>query len=86
MFCEAVKVDMANSKDISFKNTMSSKLSLIMVLFEDLFDAITIHKDFCGKKEVPQPSTSLLNKTDTCDGHEIDIDIITDEVNSVQKE
>ena len=86
MFCEAVKVDMANSKDTSFKNTITSTLSLIMVLFEDLFEAITIHKDFCGKKEVPQPSTSLLNKTDTCDGHEFDIDIITDEVNSLKKE
>jgi hypothetical protein len=55
-------------------------------LFEDLFEAITIHKDFCGKKEVPQHSISLLNKTDTCYGHEFDIDIITDEVNALQKE
>ncbi len=61
MFCEAVKVDMKNSKDTSFKNTIKSTLSLITVLFEDLFEAITIHKDFCGKKEVPQPSISLLN-------------------------
>jgi hypothetical protein len=86
MFCEAVKVDMANSKDTSFKNTITSTLSLITVLFEDLFEAITIHKDFCGKKEVPQPSISLLNKTDTCDGHEFDIDIITDEANPLKKE
>ncbi len=81
MFCEAVKVDMANSKDTSFKNTITSTLSLITVLFKDLFEAITIHKDFCGKKEV-----SLLNKTNTCDGHEFDNDIITDEVNALQKE
>jgi hypothetical protein len=86
MFCEAVKVDMANSKDTSFKNTITSTFSLIRVLFEDLFEAITIHKDFCGKKEVPQHSISLLNKTDRCDGHEFDIDIITDEVNALQKE
>jgi hypothetical protein len=86
MFCEAVKVDMANSKDTSFKNTITSTLSLITVVFEDLFEAITIHKDFCGKKEVPQPSISLLNKTDTFDGYEFDIDIITDEVNALQKE
>jgi hypothetical protein len=86
MFCEAVKVDMANSKDTSFKNTITSTLSLIMVLFEELFEAITIQKDFCGKKEVPQPSISLLNKTDTCHGHEFDIDIITDEVNPLKKE
>jgi hypothetical protein len=31
MFCEAVKVDMANSKDTSFKNTITSTLSLITV-------------------------------------------------------
>ena len=61
LFCEAVKVDMANSKDTSFKDTITSTLSLIMVLFEDLFEAIMIHKEFCGKKEVPQPPISLLN-------------------------
>ncbi len=86
MFCEAVKVDMANSKDTSFKNTITSTLSLITVLFVDIFKAITIHKDFCGKKEVPHPSISLLNKTNTFDGYEFDIDIITDEVNALQKE
>jgi hypothetical protein len=86
MFCEAVKVDMANSKDTSFKNTITSTLSLITVLFEDLFEAITIHKDFCSKKEVPQHSISLLNKTNTCHGHEFDIDIITDGVNPLKKE
>ncbi len=42
MFCEAVKVDMANSKETSFSNTLSSTLSLITVLFEDLFEAINI--------------------------------------------
>jgi hypothetical protein len=77
---------MANSKDISFKNTITSTLSSITVLFEDLFEAITTHKDFCGKKEVSQPSISLLNTTDTSDGYEFDIDIITDEVNALQKE
>ncbi len=86
MFCEAVKVDMANSKDTLFKNTITSTLSLITVIFKDLFEAITIHKDFFGKKEVPQASISLLNKTDTCHGHEFDIDIITDEVNPLKKE
>jgi hypothetical protein len=85
-FCEAVKVDVANSKDSSFKNTITSTLFLITVLFEDLFEAITIHKNFCGEKEVPQPSISLLNKTDTFDGYEFNIDIITDEVNALQKE
>ncbi len=86
MFCEAAKNDMANSKDTSFNNTITSTFSLITVLFEDLFEAITIHKDFSGKKEVPQPSISLLNKTDTFDGYDFNIDIITDEVNALQKE
>jgi hypothetical protein len=37
MFSEAVKNDLANSKETSFNNTISSTLSLITVLFEDLF-------------------------------------------------
>ncbi len=86
MFCEAVKVDVANSKDLSFNHTITSTLSLTTVLFEDLFEAITIHKDFCGKKEAPQPSISLWNKTDTFDGYDFNTDIITDEVNALQKE
>jgi hypothetical protein len=47
MFCEADKVDMANSKDTSFNNSITSTLSLITELFEDLFEAINIHKEFC---------------------------------------
>jgi hypothetical protein len=52
--CEAVKVDMENSKDTSFNNSITSTLSLITALFEDLFEAITTHKDkdFCVKKGV----------------------------------
>jgi hypothetical protein len=61
MFCEAVKVDMANSKETSFSNTISSTLSLITVLCEDLFEAIKIYKEFCGEKEDPKPSILLLN-------------------------
>jgi hypothetical protein len=38
------------------------------------------------KKVDPKPSISLLNKTDTFDGYDINIDIITDEVNALQKE
>jgi hypothetical protein len=49
MFCEAVKVDMVDSKETSFNNNISSTLSLITVLFEDLFETITIHRDFCGE-------------------------------------
>jgi hypothetical protein len=50
MFCEAVKVDMENSKETSFKKTISSTLSFITVFFEDLFEAITLHRDFSGEK------------------------------------
>jgi hypothetical protein len=86
MFCEAVKVDMENSKKSSFKSAITSTLSLITVLFEDLFEAITLHREFSGEKARFEPSTSLLNKTDTCDGHDFNIDIFTDEVNALQKE
>ncbi len=65
MFCEAVKLDMANSRETPYNNTISSTLSLITVLFEDLFQSINIHKDFCGEKETPKSSITLLNKTDT---------------------
>ncbi len=68
MFCEAVKVDMENSKKSSFHHTITSTLSLITVLFEDLFEAITLHREFSGEKVRLEPLTSLLNKTDTCDG------------------
>ncbi len=49
MFCEAVKVDL-NSKETSFKSTITSTLSLITVLCEDLFEAITFYRDFSGEK------------------------------------
>jgi hypothetical protein len=87
MFHEAVKVDMEYSKDISFNNTISSTLSLITVLFEDLFEAINIHMEFCGEKEGPKASITSLNKTDTCDEYDFNIDIINDdEYNALQKE
>ena len=65
MFCEAVKVDLENSKKTSFKKTISSTLSFITVLFEDLFQAITLHREFSGEKVRLEPLTSLLNKTNT---------------------
>jgi hypothetical protein len=86
MFCEAVKVDMDNSKETSFKKLISSALSLITVLFQDLFEAITLPWEFNGEKVRLEPSTSLLNKTNTCDGHGFNIDVLTDEVNALQKE
>jgi hypothetical protein len=57
MICEAVKVNMENSKETSFKKTISSTLSLITVLFEDLFEAITLHREFSGEKVRFEPST-----------------------------
>ncbi len=56
------------------------------MLFEDLFEAITLHRDFSGEKVRLEPLTSLLNKTDTCDGHDFNIDVFTDEVIALQKE
>ncbi len=87
MFYEAVKGELANSKETSFNNTISSILSLITVLFENLLEAINIHKEFCGEKEGPKSSITSLNKTDTCDGYDFNIDIINDdEYNALQKE
>ncbi len=56
------------------------------MFFEDLFEAITLHRDFSGEKVDIESSTSLLNKTNKCDGYDFDIDIITDEVNAPKKE
>jgi hypothetical protein len=67
--CGAINVDMANSKETSFNKTISSTCSLSSEFFEDLFEAINIHKEFCGEKLDPQPSISLLNKTNTFDGY-----------------
>ncbi len=87
MFYEAAKIDIENSKKTSFNNTISSTLPLITVLFEDLIKAINIHEEFCGEKEGLKPSITLLNKTDTCDGYDFDIDIINnDKYNAIQKE
>jgi hypothetical protein len=74
VFCEAVKVDMANSKEISFNSSIASTLFLITIFFE-LFEAITIHKKACGKKFDPKPSISSLNKTNTFDGYDFNINI-----------
>ncbi len=56
------------------------------MLFEDLFEGITVYRDFSGEKVRLEPSPSLLNKTDTCDGHDFNIDIFTDEVKALQEE
>ncbi len=56
------------------------------MLFEDLFEAIALHREFSGKKVRLEPSILLLNKTNTCDGYVFNIDVFTDEVNALQKE
>ncbi len=87
MFYEAVKNDMENSKETSFNNTISSTLFFITVLFEDVFEALSIQAVLVGEKEDPKPSITSLNKTNTCDGYDFNIDIINnDEYNALQKE
>ena len=49
-FYEAVKNNLANSKETSFINTISSTVSIITVLFEDLFEAINIQAVLVGEK------------------------------------
>jgi hypothetical protein len=85
MFCEVVEVDMANSKETSISNTISSTLSLITILCEDLFEAINIHKKFCGEKEDLKPSISLLSKTNSFDGCVFIIDIINNDIQCTPK-
>jgi hypothetical protein len=68
MLHKAVKNDLANSKETSFNNTISTTLSLITVLFEDLFEAVNIQAEKCGESEDPKPSITSLNETNTCDG------------------
>ncbi len=87
MFYVAVKKDMANSKETSFNNTISSALSFITVLFEDLFEALNIQVVLVGEKVDPKPSIKSPKKTNTCDGYDFNIDIINDdEYYAVQKE
>ncbi len=74
MFFEDVKFDLENSKETSFKNTITSTLSLITVLFEDLFQAITLHREFSSEKVRLEPSTLLLNQTNSLNGYVFNID------------
>jgi hypothetical protein len=78
---------MANSKETSFNNTISSTLSFITVLFEDLFEAANIQAVLVGENVDPKPSIKSPKKTNTCDGYDFNIDIINnDEYNALQKE
>jgi hypothetical protein len=59
----------------------------ITVSFEDLFEAVNMKAVLVGEKEEPTPSITSLNKTNTCDESDFNIDIINnDEYNAVQKE
>jgi hypothetical protein len=87
IFHEAVKNNLANSKETSFKNTISSTLSFITVIFEDLFEAINIQAVLVAEKEDPKPSITSPNKTNTCDGYDFNIDTINiDDYDAVQKD
>ena len=57
-----------------------------LLLFEDLFEAVNIQSVSCGEKEDPKSSITSLNKTNTCDGYDFNIDIINnDEYNASKK-
>ncbi len=61
--------------------------SLSSLLFEDLFEALNIQAVLVCEKEDPKLSITSLNKTNTCDGYDFNIDIINnDEYNALQKE
>ncbi len=56
-------LNMANSKQTSFNNTISSTLlSFITVLFEDLFEAVNIQAVLVGEKVNPKLSIKLPKK------------------------
>jgi hypothetical protein len=87
MFYEAVKKDMANSKETLFNNIISSTLSFITVLFENLFEAVNIQAVLVGEKADPLPSIKSPKKINICDGYDFNIDIINnDQNNALQKE
>ncbi len=88
-FCRAVRVDKSNLKEKSFDDIISSTLSLITVLFENVFDAVNIHNRLIDRKYAldPQPSISLMNKTEISDGFVFEGGIIKNEDYSpLQKE
>ena len=87
MFYEAVKKDMANSKEVSFNNTISSTLSFTTVLFEDLFEAVDIQAVLAGEKVDLIPSIKSPKKPIHVMDMTLNIDIINnDEYNALQKE
>ncbi len=85
MIYEAVKVDMANSKETSFNNTISSTLSHHCVIWRLIWSHHHT-KGLRSEKESPKAFITSLNKTDSCDGYDFNVDIINnDEYNALQK-
>jgi hypothetical protein len=69
-FCEAAKVDVAESKDQNCNNQLSSTVSLICILFEYLGNAIELHKECVDKVTEPHvmdPKLYLFNRQDERD-------------------
>jgi hypothetical protein len=69
-FCETVKVDVAESKDQNCKNQLSSTVSLICILFENLENAIKLHKECADKITKPHfmdPKIYMFNRQDKRD-------------------
>ncbi len=49
------------------------------MLFEDVVEAVNIQVVLVGGKVDPKSSITSLNKTNTCDGYDFDIDIINND-------
>ncbi len=72
---------MANSKGKLFADIISSTLALITVLFEDVFEAVNIHKTLidCDDTHDPWPYVTLMKTMDTSGGFVFEGGIIKNE-------
>ena len=64
-FCEAVKVDMGASKDKKWQRHLSSTISLLQVLFEDLGLAASLYNESADRishVQILKPEIHLFNK------------------------
>jgi hypothetical protein len=61
---------MANLKEKSSNDILSSTLALITVLFEDVFDTVNIHNTLIDHEDAhnPWPQVTLMNTTETSGG------------------
>jgi hypothetical protein len=88
-FCEAVRVDMENSKEKSPAGTISNTLGLITVIFEDVVKAVNIHNRLINSDDPqgPWPDVILMNRTETFGGFAFEGGIIkNEEYSPLQKE